>query len=112
MYIENFDTWFESKKVITGKSEEMNNLKDIFFDCYENFFFDCYENFFFNLKNDELEDRISELEDAFYNLKGDNEELADERDKFSDDLEQIIVFIKKSESLDELKGKMKEYGYM
>ena len=38
MYIENFDTWFESKKIITGKSEEMNSLKDIFFDCYEIFF--------------------------------------------------------------------------
>lgn len=37
MDIENFDTWFELKKVITGKSEEMNNLKDIFFDCYNNF---------------------------------------------------------------------------
>lgn len=103
MYIENFDTWFELKKVITGKSEEMNNLKDIFFDCYDNFI---------NLKNDELEDRISELEDDVYNLEGDNEELADERDNLSDNLERIVRFIKESESLDELKGKMKEYGYM
>lgn len=103
MYIENFDTWFESKKIITGKSEEMNNLKDIFFDCYDNFF---------NLKNDELEDRISELEDNVYNLEGDNEEFADERDNLSDDLERIVGFIKEAESLDELKGKMKKYGYM
>ena len=103
MYIEDFNTWFESKKVITGKSEEMNNLKDIFFDCYDNFF---------NLKNDELEDRISELENAVYNLEGDNEKLADERDNLSDDLKQIIDFINKAESLDKLKGKMKEYGYM
>ena len=103
MYIENFDTWFESKKVITGKSKEMNNLKDIFFDCYDNFI---------NLKNDELEDKISELENTVYNLEGDNGELADEIDNFSDDLERIVRFIKESESLDELKGKMKEYGYM
>lgn len=103
MNIENFDTWFESKKVITGKSDEMNNLKDIFFDCYDNFF---------NLKKDELEDRISELENAVYNLEGDNEKLENERDNFSDDLEQIIGFIKKAESLDELKRKMKKYGYM
>lgn len=103
MYIEDFNTWFESKKVITGKSEEMNNLKDIFFDCYNNFI---------NLKNDELEDRISELEDDVYNLEGDNEELADERDNLSDNLERIIGFIKKAENLDELKGKMKKYGYM
>lgn len=103
MRVENFDTWFESKKVITGKSEEMNNLKDIFFDCYDNFF---------NLKNDELEDRISELEDDVYNLEEDNEELSDERDNLGDDLERIVRFIKESESLDELKGKMKKYGYM
>lgn len=103
MRVENFDTWFESKKVITGKSEEMNNLKDIFFDCYDNFF---------NLKNDELEDRISELEDDVYNLEEDNEELADERDNLGDDLERIVRFIKEAESLDELKGKMKKYGYM
>ena len=103
MYIEDFDTWFESKKIITGKSEEMNNLKDIFFDCYDNFI---------NLKNDELEDKISELENTVYNLEGDNGELADEIDNFSDDLERIVRFIKESESLDELKGKMKEYGYM
>lgn len=103
MHIENFDTWFESKKIITGKSEEMNNLKDIFFDCYNNFF---------NLKNDELEDRISELEDDIYNLEGDNEELEDERDDLEDDFKQIVRFIKESESLDELKGKMKKYGYM
>lgn len=103
MYIENFDTWFESKKVITGKSEEMNSLKDIFFDCYDNFF---------NFKNDELEDRISELENAVYNLEGDNEKLEDERDNLSDDLERIVRFIKESESLDELKGKIKKYGYM
>ena len=103
MYIENFDTWFESKKAITGKSEEMNNLKDIFFDCYENFF---------NLKNDELEDRISELENAVYNLEGDNEKLEDERDDLEYDLKKLVNFIKESESLDELKGKMKEYGYI
>ena len=103
MYIENFDTWFESKKVITGKSKEMNNLKDIFFDCYDNFI---------NLKNDELEDRISELENAVYNLEGDNEKLEDERDDLEYDLKKLVNFIKESESLDELKGKMKEYGYI
>lgn len=96
MYIENFDTWFESKKVITGKSEEMNNLKDIFFDCYDNFF---------NLKNDELEDRINELEQN-------NSILEYENDELEDNLKEIVNFIKKSESLDELKGKMKKYGYI
>ena len=34
MYIEDFNTWFESKKVITGKSEEMNSLKDIYTEKY------------------------------------------------------------------------------
>lgn len=81
----------------------MNNLKDIFFDCYDNFI---------NVKNDELEDGISELEDDVYNLEGDKEKLEDEIDDLRDDLERIIGFVNKEESLDELKGKMKEYGYM
>ena len=45
-------------------------------------------------------------------MEGDNEELENEREDLEDDLKRIVRFIKESESLDELKGKMKEYGYM
>lgn len=34
MNIENFDTWFGVKKVVTGKGEELEQYRDLFEECW------------------------------------------------------------------------------
>ena len=34
MNIDNFDTWFDVKKVVTGKGEELEQYRDLFEECW------------------------------------------------------------------------------
>ena len=90
MAIDDFGTWFEKAKVFSGKEKEMEELKSLFQNCWDN----VYEAFFFfvaKIKLDKLTDALesvqSKLEDISYDLNSASDYLSDaisEADKLED----------------------------
>lgn len=100
MHIDNFGVWFNLNKVTSGKSEEMESLKKLFEDCWENSFQSSLENFNEDELNEEienLENEIDELEDAIENLKGTIIEIKNE--------------VEESKTLKEAKERVRDYDY-
>lgn len=75
MNIENFDTWFSVKKVVTGKGEELEQYRDLFEECW-------------NESRAELPEVRKQLNDALAELDEVNDDMytEDQVDEVRNDL--------------------------
>lgn len=62
MNIDNFDTWFESRKIISGKAKEMEELRSLFEECWHNCIDHCEQVDDLKEEINNLENEVSELE--------------------------------------------------
>lgn len=91
MAIDDFGTWFEKAKAFSGKAKEMEELKSLFQNCWDN----VYEALSIEktkIRLDQLTDALdslqSKLEEISYDLNSANEYLSDamsEVDKIKDE---------------------------
>lgn len=92
MNIDNFDTWFESRKVISGKAKEMEELRSLFEECWHNCIDHCEQV-------DDLKEEINNLENEVSELESDIDTINSEKDDYEYERDELISQIKRLKDL-------------
>ena len=86
MNIDNFDTWFSVKKVVTGKGEELEQYRDLFEECW-------------NESCAELPEIRKQLEEAQKETQEELDNVTDIRDDIEDAIREFKENINKIMSM-------------
>ena len=86
MNIDNFDTWFSVKKVVTGKGEELEQYRDLFEECW-------------NESRAELPEMRKQLEEAQKETQEELDNVTDIRDDIEDAIREFKENINKIMSM-------------
>lgn len=83
MNIDDFDTWFGVKKVVTGKGEELEQYRDLFEECWNESRAELPE------LREKLEEAQSELEDATDGMYTE-EEVDEAKDEVAAEIDEDV----------------------